>query len=139
MAIGLATTTGTIWTAATRRPIIHFAAVETKSHWFLHYNFFHPATTPAIVSSELATKSTTRASFSLFARTAASSARWTLMETLAHNNIDSYAKIDIHDGHHPTVFPEAGGPGAALAVGARNSTISALRKDFISGTGVTLL
>ena len=76
-----------------------------------------------------------------------------LTETLAHNNVYSYAnengwrkgalnldaKIDLQDGHHPTVFLEAGGPGAALAVGARNFTISALRKDFISGTGVTLL
>ena len=45
-----------------------------------------------------------------------------LMETLAHNNIYSYAKIDPHDGHQPTVFLAAGGPGAALAVGARDST-----------------
>jgi len=130
---------------------VHYAAVETKSHWFLHYNFFHARDYSGNCIVGTCHENDNEGIILTVRKDGSEFGALELMETLAHNNVYSYAndnrlrkgahdidaKIDFHEGHHPMVFLEAGGHGA-LAVGARNSTFSASRKDFTSGTGVTL-
>lgn len=138
--------------AGSSQAYVHYAAVETKSHWFLHYNFFHPRDYSDNCIAGTCHENDNEGLILTVRKEGGEFGVLELMETLAHNNVYSYAndnrlrkgahdidaKIDFYDGHHPMVFLEAGGHGA-LAVGARNSTFSASRKDFTSGTGVTFL
>jgi hypothetical protein len=138
--------------AGSSQAYVHYAAVETGSHWFLHYNFFHPRDYSDNCIVGTCHENDNEGIILTVRKEGAEFGVLELMETLAHNNVYSYAndsrlrkgahdidaKIDFHDGRHPMVFLEAGGHGA-LAVGARNSTFSASRKDFTSGTGITLL
>ena len=136
--------------AGTSQAYVHYAAVETKSHWFLHYNFFHPRDYSDNCIAGTCHENDNEGIILTVRKDVGEFGALELMETLAHNNVYSYAndnrlrkgahdidaKIDFHDGHHPMVFLEAGGHGA-LAAGARTSTFSASRKEFTSGTGVT--
>jgi hypothetical protein len=138
--------------AGTSQAYVHYAAVETNTHWFLHYNFFHPRDYSDNCIAGTCHENDNEGIILTVRKDGSQFGALELMETLAHNNIYSYsndsrirkgahdidAKIDLHDGHHPMVFLEAGGHGA-LAVGARNSTFSASSNDFTSGTGVTLV
>ncbi|MFN0106836.1 MAG: hypothetical protein ACKV2U_32685 [Bryobacteraceae bacterium] len=138
--------------AGTSQAYVHYAGVETKSHWFLHYNFFHPRDYSDNCVAGTCHENDNEGIILAVRKDGGEFGTLELMETLAHNNVYSYAndnrlrkgahdidaKIDFHDGHHPMVYLEAGGHGA-LAVGARNSTFSAARQDFTSGSGVTLV
>jgi len=135
----------------TSQAYVHYAAVETATHWFLHYNFFHPRDYSDNCIAGTCHENDNEGIILTVRKGAGEFGTLELMETLAHNNVYSYtsdsrlrkgahdidAKIDLFDGHRPMVFLEAGGHGA-LAVGARISTFSASRKDFTSGTGITL-
>jgi len=138
--------------AGTSQAYVHYAAVETNSHWFLHYNFFHPRDYSDNCIAGTCHENDNEGIILTVRKDGSEFGSLELMETLAHNNVYSYAndnrlrkgahdidaKIDLYEGHRPMVFLEAGGHGA-LAVGARNSTFSAARKDFTSGTGITLV
>ena len=138
--------------AGSSQAYVHYAAVETKSHWFLHYDFFHPRDYSDNCIAGTCHENDNEGIILTVRKDGGEFGVLELMETLAHNNIYSYTndtrlrngvhdidgKIDFHDGHHPMVFLEAGGHGA-LAVGAQHSTFSAAKKDFTSGTGVTLV
>jgi len=131
---------------------VYYAAVETKTHWFLHYNFFHPRDYSDNCIAGTCHENDNEGIILTVRKNGGEFGILELMETLAHNNVYSYAndnrlrkgvhdidaKIDFYDGHHPMVFLEAGGHGA-LAAAANGSTYSASRKEFTSGTGVTLL
>lgn len=135
----------------TSQAYAYYAAVETGTHWFLHYNFFHPRDYSDNCIAGTCHENDNEGIILTVRKGEGEFGTLELMETLAHNNVYSYAndtrlrkgahdidaKIDFHDGHHPMVFLEAGGHGA-LGVGARISTFSAARGDFKEGTGITL-
>lgn len=136
--------------AGSSQAYVYYAAVETSTHWFLHYNFFHPRDYSDNCIAGTCHENDNEGIILTVRKEGGEFGVLELMETLAHNNVYSYtndtrlrkgahdidAKIDFHDGHHPMVFLEAGGHGA-LAASARNSTFSASRKEFNSGTGNT--
>lgn len=135
----------------TSQAYVHYAVVETGTHWFLHYNFFHPRDYSDNCIAGTCHENDNEGIILTVRKNGSEFGSLELMETLAHNNVYSYsndnrlrkgahdidAKIDFYEDHHPMVFLEAGGHGA-LAAGARNSTFSVSRKDFQSGTGITL-
>ena len=138
--------------AGTSQAYVHYAAVETSTHWFLHYNFFHPRDYSDNCIAGTCHENDNEGIILTVRKGEGEFGTLELMETLAHNNVYSYAndnrlrkgahdidaKIDFHDGHHPMVYLEAGGHGA-LAVGAGHSTFSAARNDFKTGSGITLV
>jgi hypothetical protein len=130
----------------------YYAAVETGTHWFLHYNFVHPRDYSDNCIAGTCHENDNEGIILTVRKGEGEFGTLELMETLAHNNVYTYAndtrirkgahdidaKIDFHDGHHPMVFLEAGGHGA-LGVGARISTFVASRVDFKEGSGITFI
>lgn len=138
--------------SGTSQAYVHYAVVETGTHWFLHYNFFHPRDYSDNCVVGTCHENDNEGIILTVRKGSGDFGTLELMETLAHNNVYSFsadrrlkkgahdidAEIQFHDGHHPIVFIEAGGHGA-LGSGARASTYSASRNDFVSGTGMTFL
>ncbi len=136
----------------TSQAYAYYAVVETSTHWFLHYNFFHPRDYSDNCVVGTCHENDNEGIILTVRKGEGEFGKLEVMETLAHNNVYSFAneprlrkgahnidgKIEFHDGHHPMVFIEAGGHGA-LAPSARASTFSASRKDFTSGTGMTFV
>ena len=136
----------------TSQAYAYYAAVETGTHWFLHYNFFHPRDYSDNCIAGTCHENDNEGVILTVRKGEGEFGTLELMETLAHNNVYSYAndtrlrkgahdidaKIDFHDGHHPMVFLEAGGHGA-LGAGASNSSFSPSRVDFKAGTGITFV
>jgi hypothetical protein len=131
---------------------VHYAAVETRTHWFLHYNFFHPRDYSDNCIAGTCHENDNEGIILTVRKDGSEFGVLELMETLAHNNVYSYtndsrirkgahdidAKIELYEGHRPMVFLESGGHGA-LGTGARISTYSAARGDFKEGTGITFV
>lgn len=130
---------------------VYYAAVETSTHWFLHYNFFHPRDYSDNCIAGTCHENDNEGII-LTIRKGGEFGKLELMETLAHNNTYSFTnepklrkgahnidgKIDLYDGHRPMVFLEAGGHGAQGTDGD-HSLYSASRQEFKSGTGITLV
>jgi hypothetical protein len=136
----------------TSQAYAYYAVVETGTHWFVHYNFFHPRDYSDNCVVGTCHENDNEGVILTVRKGEGEFGKLEVMETLAHNNVYSFANeprlrkgahnidgnIEFHDGHHPMVFIEAGGHGA-LAPSARASTFSASRKDFTSGTGMTFV
>lgn len=131
---------------------VYYAVIESETHWFLIYNFFHVRdySDNCIVGTchendNEGVIMTVRKGEGEFGRIEA-------METLAHNNVYSYSneswmkkgahniegKIVLGDGSHPWVFLEAGGHGA-LGGGDKKSTFDAENGKWKEGTGITYI
>lgn len=138
--------------AGTSQAYVYYAAVETGTHWFLHYNFFHPRDYSDNCIAGTCHENDNEGVILAVRKGEGEFGTLEVMETLAHNNVYSYTnetrlrkgahdidgKIDFHDGHHPIVFLEAGGHGA-LGAASSNSTYSPSRGDFRTGSGMTFV
>ncbi len=138
--------------AGSSQAYVHYAAVETNTHWFLHYNFFHPRDYSDNCIAGTCHENDNEGIILTIRKQGGEFGTLELMETLAHNNVYTYTnetrlrngthtidgKLEFYDGHHPIVFIEAGGHGA-LGSAASESTFVVSKMEFKEGTGITLL
>ncbi len=131
---------------------VYYAVMETETHWFLHYNFFHPRdysdTCVGIVCHENDNEGliiAVRKDGSRFGKPE-------VMQTLAHDMLFSYANDEriqkgahevkaplvFHDESHPMVFIEAGGHGVLGIADRTYSQFEHQVMDWLPGTtGIT--
>ena len=125
--------------------------METGSHWFVIYNFFHPRDYSDRCVAGTCHENDNEGLILTIAKDGSQFGRLQVMETLAHNNIYSYTidrriKNGVHDiegeaelwnQSHPVVFIESGGHGV-FASTSGHSRFS-LSKGFSTSTGVTFV
>ena len=129
---------------------VYYAAMETSTHWFLIYNFFHPRDYSDKCVAGTCHENDNEGMILTIERDGSEFGRLQTMETLAHNNIYSYrndrsvkkgvhrfdGNVELHDGSHPVVFIESGGHGVYGSADG-HSRYSVRRNEFSEGTGVT--
>ncbi|BDC53034.1 hypothetical protein F183_A53490 [Bryobacterales bacterium F-183] len=131
----------------------YYAGVETSTHWFLHYNFFHPRDYSDNCVVGTCHENDNEGIILTVRKDGTEYGRLEVMETLAHNNVYSYTnldalkkgahdidgKIDLYEGRRPIIFIEAGGHGI-LGSSGKASTFNAARMEFNDkGTGMTFV
>ena len=129
---------------------VYYAAMETSTHWFLIYNFFHPRDYSDTCVAGTCHENDNEGMILTIERDGSPFGRLQTMETLAHNNIYSYRRdrgvkngvhrfdgeIELRGGSHPVVFIESGGHGV-YGSDDGHSRFSARRDEFTESTGVT--
>lgn len=129
---------------------VYYAAIESQSHWFLIYNFFHARDYSDNCVAGTCHENDNEGIVLAVRKDGSQFGTLETMETLAHNNVYSYvndrairrgahnieASIALHDGSHPMVFLEAGGHGA-LGASDRKSLFDPAAKTWRSNTGIT--
>ena len=129
---------------------VHYAAMETDTHWFLIYNFFHPRDYSDKCVAGTCHENDNEGMILTIAKDGSTYGRLQTMESLAHNNIYSYrndrqvkkgvhsfdGRVEFHDGSHPVIFIESGGHGV-YGSDDSHSRYSLSRDQFSVGTGVT--
>ena len=130
---------------------VYYTVMETVSHWFVIYNFFHPRDYSDRCVAGTCHENDNEGLILTIAKDGTQFGRLQVMETLAHNNIYSYRidqriKNGVHDiegeaelwnQSHPVVFIEAGGHGV-FASNSGHSRFS-MSKGFTASTGVTFI
>ncbi len=138
--------------AGSSQAYVYYAAMETGTHWFLIYNFFHPRDYSDKCVAGTCHENDNEGAVLTVEKDGSEYGRLIVMETLAHNNVYSYrsdrrikknvhspdGKIETHDQFHPVVFIEAGGHGVYGSTGS-HSRYSISQDQFTAGTGVTYL
>ena len=136
--------------AGSSQAYVYYAAMETDTHWFLIYNFFHPRDYSDKCVAGTCHENDNEGAVVTVEKDGSKYGRMIVMETLAHNNVYSYradrrikknvhspdGKIDTYQQSHPVVFIEAGGHGVYGSTGS-HSRYSISRDRFTAGTGVT--
>ena len=130
---------------------VYYAVIESETHWFLIYNFFHARDySDNCVAGTCHENDNEGVIMTVRKGGGAEFGRIEALETLAHNNVYSYTnesgikkgahniegKIVLQDGSHPWVFLEAGGHGA-LGGGDKKSTYNTESGKWTEGTGIT--
>ena len=133
----------------TSQAYVYYAVMETETHWFLVYNFFHPRDYSDKCVVGTCHENDNEGMILTVAKDRSTFGRLQTMESLAHNNIYSYrldravknnvhnidGDIELHDSSHPVIFIEAGGHGV-FGADDNHSEYSA-RDGRFSNTGVT--
>jgi hypothetical protein len=136
----------------TAQAYVYYAAVETSTHWFLHYNFFHARDYSDNCIVGTCHENDNEGVIVTVRKDGSEFGRLEIMETLAHNNVYTYTNrrelrsrlhnVDgpllVADETHPIVFLEAGGHGA-LGGGDRKSFFDGKRMAWKQNTGVTYI
>ncbi len=129
---------------------VYYAVMETSTHWFLNFNFFHPRDYSDVCVVGTCHENDYEGLILTVRKDGSKFGKLELMETLAHNNIYSFTnensiQKDVHDidggiafykETHPIVFVEAGGHGIMSAT-HRNSLFDTAKMEFTQNTGVT--
>ena len=129
---------------------VHYAAMETGTHWFLVYNLFHPRDYSDKCVAGTCHENDNEGLILTIVKDGSTYGRLQTMGTLAHNNIYSYrndrqvkkgvhnfdGRVELHDGSHPVIFIESGGHGV-YGSNDGHSRYSLSRDEFSVGTGVT--
>lgn len=129
---------------------VYYAAMETETHWFLIYNFYHPRDYSDKCVAGTCHENDNEGLIMTIAKDGSQYGRLQTMETLAHNNIysfraDNRIKDGVHDidgdiewvGSHPVAFIESGGHGVFAST--THHARFALKTQFTVGTGVTFV
>ncbi|MBI3666448.1 MAG: hypothetical protein HY236_09545 [Acidobacteria bacterium] len=131
---------------------VYYAAMETPTHYFLVYNFFHPRSYSDRCGTPRACRENDNQGLILTIHKDGSKyGRLQVVETLADNNIYSYtADPQIREGAHridgqlklwrdssPIVFVQSGQHSVHGAAHPDHSRFSVERMDFTASTGVT--
>jgi len=133
----------------TSQAYVYYAVMETETHWFLVYNFFHPRDYSDKCVFGRCHENDNEGMILTVAKDRSTFGRLQVMEAFAHNNIYSYrldravkknvhnldGDIELHENSHPVIFIEAGGHGV-FGADDRHSGYS-VRDDCFSNTGVT--
>jgi hypothetical protein len=129
---------------------VHYAVMETETHWFLVYNFFHPRDYSDKCVVGTCHENDNEGMILTVEKNSSQFGRLLAMETLAHNNIYSHradsrvqsaihnldGEVELYEGSHPVVFIEAGGHGVYGSLGD-HSRFTLRSGEFSGGTGVT--
>jgi hypothetical protein len=130
---------------------IHYAAMETPTHWFLVYNAFHPRDYSDKCVAGSCHENDNEGLILTIAKDNSPYGRLQAMETLAHNNIYSFTadpevrngvhniegRIEFHD-QRPVAFIESGGHGI-YGTTSSHARYDVGRDTFTAGTGVTYI
>jgi hypothetical protein len=129
---------------------VYYATMETATHWFLIYNFYHPRDYSDKCIAGTCHENDNEGLIMTIAKDGSQYGRLQTMETLAHNNIysfraDNRVKGGVHDidgdiewvGSHPVAFIESGGHGVYAST--TNHARFSLKTQFTAGTGVTFV
>jgi hypothetical protein len=136
----------------TSQAYIYYAAMETETHWFLHYTAFHPRDYSDKCVIGTCHENDNEGLVLTVRKDGSEFGKLELMETLAHDNVYSFTNergigksihnidggIDFYEGSHPVVFIESGGHGIQGAQGA-HSGYRFSGDSFAAGTGMTLV
>ena len=136
----------------TSQAYIYYAAMETETHWFLHYNAFHPRDYSDKCVVGTCHENDNEGLILTVRKDGSQFGKLELMETLAHNNVYSFSNergigrnihnidggIDFYQESHPLVFIESGGHGIQGAQGS-HSGYRFSADTFAAGTGITLI
>lgn len=131
---------------------VHYAAAETATHWFLIYNIFHPRDYSDNCVAGSCHENDNEGLILTIAKDGSEYGSLQAMETLAHNNIYSFASdnrvragvhnieggIEFYEQSHPVVFIESGGHGV-YGTRSSQSRYDPSRAEFGDGTGVTFV
>lgn len=129
---------------------VYYAVMETKTHWFLHYNFFHPRDYSDACVVGTCHENDNEGIILTIRKDGSEFGSLEIMETLAHNNVYTFSNLaslerDVHtidgaikfnEGSHPIVFIEGGGHGV-YGSEYPTSFFDSEKMDFKSNTGVT--
>ncbi|MCX6585027.1 MAG: hypothetical protein NTX13_00415 [Acidobacteria bacterium] len=139
--------------AGSTQAYVYYAAIESRSHWFLIYNFFHARDYSDNCVAGTCHENDNEGVIVAVRKDGSPLGRIEAMETLAHNNIYSYTAGDsgigngvhnvdgpllLHNRSHPVVFLEAGGHGA-LGAGDKKSFFDGNNLDWKQNTGITYI
>ena len=134
---------------ASSQAYVYYAVIETRTHWFVIYNFFHPRDYSDKCVAGTCHENDNEGMILTVVRDGSPAGRAVAMETLAHNKIYSYradprvrgnfhdldGEMEFHRGHHPVVFVHSGGHGVYGP--GRNAGYTYADDRFHAGTGVT--
>lgn len=131
---------------------VYYAVMETETHWFLHYNFFHPRDYSDVCMAGTCHENDNEGLILAVRKDGTPFGKPEAMQTLAHDILFSYTADEriadgaheirgpliLHDGSHPMVFIEAAGHGV---LGVNDQTYSLFEyqvMEFLPGsTGIT--
>ena len=136
--------------AGSSQAYVYYTVMETETHWFAIYNFFHARDYSDKCVIGTCHENDNEGLVLTIEKDGSRFGRLRAMETLAHNNVYSHVlgddiragahnidgPIDLHDGSHPMIFIEAGGHGVLGATNS-HSYFDAETGDFKSGSGLT--
>lgn len=131
---------------------VYYAAMETRTHWFLIYNFFHPRNYAERCILGTCHENDNEGLILTVQKDGSKFGRLQVMETLAHNRVYSYhadrgvqdglhriaGDIEFFDRTHPVVDVEPGGHGV-FGSHDSHSHYSFESGAFAGGTGVTYI
>lgn len=131
---------------------VYYTVMETETHWFLIYNFFHARDYSDVCIVGTCHENDNEGLILTVRKDGSKFGKLEVMETLAHNNIYSFTndskikkgihnidgEIDLYEGVRPIIFIEAGGHGV-LASSHKTSFFSSDKMDFTQNTGVTYI
>jgi hypothetical protein len=129
---------------------VYYAAMETSTHWFLTYNFFHARDYSDNCIAGTCHENDNEGIFLTIRKDGSPFGKLEAMETLAHNMVYSYTNdpairngahnvegpVKFWQGTHPVVFLEAGGHGA-LGGNDKKSFFNADTFQWRQNTGIT--
>ena len=129
---------------------VYYAGMETRTHWFLIYNFFHPRDYSDRCLIGSCHENDNEGLVLTIRKDGSDFGELRAMESLAHNVVYSQtpendvrsgahridARLALADGVRPTIFIEAGGHGV-LGATNEHSFFDADSGEFTSGSGVT--
>ena len=128
---------------------VYYAVIESETHWFLIYNFFHPRDYSDKCIGGTCHENDNEGMILAVAKDGSPLGRPLVMATIAHNKFHFYdadagvregvhgvdGPIEFFQGSHPAVFIQSGGHGV-YGLGGRMG-YSLERDRFLAGTGVT--
>ncbi len=134
---------------ASSQAYVYYAVIETETHWFLLYNFFHLRDYSDKCVSAACHENDNEGLILTVARDGSATGRAVAMETLAHNKVYSYradprvrgnfhnldGEMEFYRGSHPLVFVHSGGHGVYGP--GKHASYSFAADRFHGGTGVT--
>lgn len=132
------------------KAFVYYAAMETETHWFLLYNFFHPRDYSDFCVVGTCHENDNEGLILTVRKDGSKFGKIEVLETLAHNNVYSFTnnpaikkgvhdidgKIEFYKEKHPIIFIEAGGHGV-FSSSSKASLFSAAKLDFKANTGIT--
>lgn len=135
----------------TSQAYVYYAAMETATHYFLLYNFFHPRHYSDDCSSGGCYENDSAGVRLTVRKDGSRYGRLQLMEAAGDNQVSCYSldprirdaaqrvggELKLWHDSHPVVFIEAGTHGVSSAADAQRSRFSADRLEFVGSTGVT--
>ncbi len=132
------------------KAFVYYAVMETETHWFVIYNFFHPRDYTDFCVAGSCHENDNEGVILTVRKDASKFGKLEVLETLAHNNVYSFTnnpaitksahdidgQIEFYEKMHPILFIEAGGHGV-FASSSKSSLFNAAKMDFKENTGVT--